>query len=254
MRSPIGFVLLLATMFTSPAVMVRAGMAEAGENALTWDDTEKTVVFDEAVRVAEIVFTASNQGPEPVTVLAVRPSCDCTAVRTPALPWTLNSDESGQIVVSLDLTGKMGEFEKTIAIETTAGEQSLLVRIMRAAPLTPTERRAFNQRRAWIDRQAIFRGGCARCHSPSESTLSGAELYERVCAICHEAAHRAAQVPVLGASADRDAAYWRNWIIEGRSQTMMPAFARDRGGVLSVDQIDRLVEFLLARFPAGSRL
>ncbi len=44
-----------------------------------------------------------------------------------------------------------------------------------------------------------------------------------------------------------DANYWRSWIKFGREGSLMPAFMQDRGGPLSVEQIESLVNYLANR-------
>jgi hypothetical protein len=52
------------------------------------------------------------------------------------------------LVASINLANKTGELEEKITVETDTDEQNLLVRIVRAAPLSPTERRAPNPRKS----------------------------------------------------------------------------------------------------------
>ena len=48
----------------------------------------------------------------------------------------------------------------------------------------------------------------------------------------------------------RDAAFWQRWITEGKDRTLMPAFAREKGGPLSAEQIASLVEYAMKTFPS----
>jgi hypothetical protein len=47
----------------------------------------------------------------------------------------------------------------------------------------------------------------------------------------------------------RDLAYWQKWITEGKTGTMMPAFAAAHGGPLTQEQVDSLTVYLYANFP-----
>ena len=52
-------------------------------------------------------------------------------------------------------------------------------------------------------------------------------------------------VPQLHALAKpTDAAYWNQWIRNGKEHTFMPAFALKSGGILSDEQIESLVQYL----------
>ena len=74
----------------------------------------------------------------------------------------------------------------------------------------------------------------------------GHDLYLGACAICHDAEHRASMVPDLRESDEsRDAAYWREHITDGIEGTLMPAFAKEKQGILSGEQIESLVKFLV---------
>jgi mono/diheme cytochrome c family protein len=53
-------------------------------------------------------------------------------------------------------------------------------------------------------------------------------------------------IPDLRAMSEpRDAAYWRASITDGIDGTLMPAFAKEKGGILSDEQIESLVKFLV---------
>ncbi len=197
--------------------------------------------------VAEITFEVTNRGAQTVVIDAVEPSCGCTIAEMPADPWRLAPGASGRLRLKIDLTGKTGELTKSVRIRSAAGEQTLTMKL--TAPLMNAADRERNQQLAQADRQTVFRGDCARCHAAPAANTRGAELYQKACAICHDAPHRAAIVPDLGpATTRRDAAYWRGLIAEGRAQTLMPAFAQTRGGPLTEEQIASLVDFLVDNF------
>ena len=110
--------------------------------------------------------------------------------------------------------------------------------------------RAMNIQNALADRQAIFKGDCARCHLDKGVGKMGAELYLASCGICHEAEHRAAMVPDLKVPrSPRDLAFWQKWIAEGKPATLMPAFAATHGDPLTQEQADSLTVYLYQNFP-----
>ena len=107
------------------------------------------------------------------------------------------------------------------------------------------EQRKKNAVLAFSDRQAVFRGACADCHSKPGDGKTGADLYAAVCGICHETPRRASTVPDLHAlSKPGDLAYWKEWISNGKTNSLMPAFAASQGGPLSAPQIDSLAQLL----------
>lgn len=200
---------------------------------------------------AEIRFSLRNSSDAPLTINEVEPSCGCTVVEAPARPWTLPPRTGGVLVAQVDLRGKRGELHKVIRLITSAGDVSLPVKIqIPESPLSASRQQ--NLVIALLDAQAIFRGDCASCHAAPATDKTGGELYLAVCAICHEAHPRAEAVPDLQeATRDKTADYLRSWITEGKAGTLMPPFAKDKGGILDAAQIESLVDFLRTQPPTA---
>ncbi len=224
--------------------------AAVAARELGWDENEKAFFGLPGDTAANFVFTAKNDSSEDVTVTEITPSCGCTVVEMPPVPWTLAPGATRAIRVTVDVRDKRGDMEKTLHVVSSLGEQTLLLRLfMPGSPIG--DARMNNQRRATADRQAVFHGQCARCHVPPATVPSGEGLFQAACAVCHEASHRAAMVPDLATQrAGRDAAFWTHWISEGRENSLMPAFARANGGIFSSAQIEQLAAYLASRFLA----
>jgi cytochrome c oxidase cbb3-type subunit 3/ubiquinol-cytochrome c reductase cytochrome c subunit len=85
---------------------------------------------------------------------------------------------------------------------------------------------------------------------PTRTERRGAELYEKMCAVCHGRGgegYKADQAPAIGlkeflATANDD--FLRMAIADGRPGTTMSAWAQSRGGPLSRTDVDALVHFL----------
>jgi mono/diheme cytochrome c family protein len=167
----------------------------------------------------------------------------------PAQPWVLASGASGQIEVSVDLRGKSGVLMKSLSLDTTVGPRHVVFKVN--IPGNPLAQAAMadrlkNQQLALADRQAVFKGDCARCHAEPARGRTGGELFAAACVICHDTPHRASMVPDLYAlNKPVDAHYWRTWISFGREGSLMPAFAQSRGGPLTDEQIASVVEYLI---------
>ena len=93
-------------------------------------------------------------------------------------------------------------------------------------------------------------GGCRKPAPPKPVLSHGAELYGRICAVCHGAngeGYKADQAPRL-AQPDFQAsvtdAYLREAIEHGRAGTTMSSWSKERGGPLSPQDIDELIRFL----------
>lgn len=255
-----GTIWCLVVSFLLRAVGVAvAAEAAAGQPAaaLVWDAERKEFNVKEGETNLLFSFSVTNVSSSEVTIRKVHPSCGCTLVKLPSQPWVLPPGAHDSMEVVLDLRGKSGMLVKNILVDSTAGFKTLLIKVMiPVPPMSPTATssivsRAQNIRQAMVDRQAVFKGDCARCHSAGAVGKTGQALYQAVCAVCHEAAHRASMVPDLRQpKAPRDTDYWRQWITSGKEGTLMPAFGKQAdSGPLSDKQIRSLVEYLDRTFP-----
>ena len=90
-----------------------------------------------------------------------------------------------------------------------------------------------------------FKNDCATCHAKPGEGKYGKTLYDAVCAICHEAEHRATMVPDLhNLKTPTNEEFWRTWIAHGKPGSLMPAFATAEGGPLTDMQIATLAAYL----------
>ena len=245
-----------------------APAAVANPNALKWDAESKDYNAKPGDASASFTFNVTNVSPTEVSITSLRTSCGCTVAQLPPLPekpFVLFPGSNVPIHVTMDLRGKMGTVTKTISVDSSAGFKSLLVRVN--LPQTPPANiaaadphatpaangmgdRAKNIQNALADRQAVFKGECAKCHVDKGVAKMGKELYAADCGICHDAEHRAAMVPDLKVPrSQRDLAFWQKWIVEGKAGTMMPAFASTQGGPLTQEQIDSLTVYLYENYP-----
>ena len=240
----LGLLFVLAT----PVLANPAAAPESGRrHPIVWDAMEKSVEAKSGDGAAEFVFLATNTSDRAITILSVRPSCGCTVVALPAVPWVLPPGGSGTLPATVDITGKDGALTKFLYVESTGGPQTLLMHIK--LPPVDENMRQRNQETARADRQAVFRGSCVQCHVLPAMEKTGEDLFRAACVICHATTGRASMVPDLFvARQHRDAAWWRTWISDGREGTLMPAFAKPRG-VLTTDEIESLVAFALSHLP-----
>lgn len=241
--------------------------AVSDPNALKFDAESKDYNAKPGEASATFSFNITNVSKAEVKITALRTSCGCTVAQLPPLPdqpFVLLPGSNVSVGVTMDLRGKMGALTKTISVESTAGFKSLLVRanippVANTAAADPHGApaasnvmgdRAKNIQSALADRQAVFKGECAKCHVDKGVGKLGKELYLADCGICHDAEHRAAMVTDLKVPREpRDLAYWQKWIMEGKAGTMMPAFAAAHGGPLTQEQVDSLTVYLYANFP-----
>lgn len=193
-------------------------------------------------------FKFTNTTSSEVTIDRVQASCGCTTAKLPAMPWRLPAGTNSEFEVVADLRGKRGLFSKMIYVYTSQGFKALSVRVNLPDPdLSSATERMRNLQIAVADRQAVFKGDCAHCHSAPGVGKKGRELYQAVCGVCHEAERRATMVPNLRAlQHPTDEEHWRTWITHGKAGTLMPAFSQTDGGPFTQEQIDSLVAYLVA--------
>lgn len=221
-------------------------------NALKFDATAKSVELKQGEAKGQFKFALTNSAKEAVTINSLHTSCGCTAGKMPSTPWILQPGDSGTVEFTMDMTGKFGKVTKTATLATSAGPFILSLSTV-APPPDLTVMRAGDRTRnlqvAAADRQAVFRNDCATCHVHPATGKVGKVLYDAACGICHDAEHRASMVPILrDPKRATDANYWTKWISEGRDGSLMPAFALNRGGILTDEQIHSLVAYLEGDF------
>jgi len=220
---------------------------------LTWDANQKEYVAAFGEAEAHFKFALTNISRQVVTIYKVSTSCGCTTAHLPPMPWALAPGTNGEIGVTMNLAGKMGVVYKSVTVNTDKGTKLLLVKvtIMPGTNNPGMGTREQNQKLALADRQAVFKGDCARCHVQPGAGKMGKELYMAVCAVCHEAEHRASMVPDLhNLTHETSHELWEVWINFGKPGSLMPAFAKPEGGPLSQAQIRSLADYLSATIPA----
>ena len=202
---------------------------------------------------ASFTFSFTNISSSELAINLVQPSCGCTTVQLPPMPWKIAPGTGGEIPVRMTISAP-GTFFKNINVLTDKGQKLLMIKsiIDPAAPVAMTaEERNRNVEMTKADPQAIFKGDCVRCHVQPAIGKVGKELYDAACGVCHEAEHRASIVPSLHALPhDTNAEFWRNTVAFGKPGSLMPPFSAAKGGPLSDPQIATLVDYLVATMPA----
>ena len=231
------------------------------DNFLKFDAEDKMATVTNGTEQAHFSFSVTNISSEEVIINYIVGSCHCTVAQLPSQPWKLEPKQVGQFSATMDLAGSppgSSKF-KTLTVGSDKGIKVLNVTSRILPDMSSPADRTNNVKMATADRQAVFKNAdCVECHVDTAKNSAGhdkmgQELYAAVCGICHEAAHRATFVPDLHHLAEpTSAAFWRTWITSGKPGTLMPAFAKSEGGILSNEQIDSLVNYLSTSIPAHS--
>lgn len=229
----------------APRPLPRPANRQLPDGILEWDAISKDYQASPGETTAAFTFAVTNISNEDVVINWVRPSCGCTVADLPPTPWKLSPQQSGTMKLNVDLRGKHGTLSKHVSVDTSHGLKLLATRVHIPQAVAGVDARERNMQLAMADRQIVFRGDCASCHSTPTVGKMGADLFVTACGICHEAPHRATMVPDLKAlQIDPTKDYWKHWIVHGKPGTLMPAFAKDQGGPLTPEQIESLAEYL----------
>ncbi len=250
--SPVQPTIRAAAPPASGVTNLSLGPAPLTSEALAWDSVSREHLAKVGDTNAVIRVSVTNISSRDVTIRVIRASCGCTIAKMPQQPWILTPGTNGQFEVAFDLRGKFGVLSKFLAVDTSEGYKLLRFKIVipetQGAKAMDTRQR--NVLTALGDRQAVFKGDCARCHVDPVRGKTGAALYEAACVICHEPEQRATMVPDLrNPKLPQTRGYWKKWIATGRAGTLMPAFALEEGGPLTEGQIMSLVNYMVTDFP-----
>ena len=225
------------------------------DGVIAWDSVLKSTNAAADQDLAEFFFSFTNLTASPLTVLNVKPGCHCTTAELPPTPWTIPAGDSGSFKsrVDLNVTGHSGTLFKKLTVTTDKGMKDLLMKIDFLPPVVvkmTDEQKMAGVAAAKLDRQAVFKGDCASCHTKNIAGKYGPELFKNACAICHEAENRATIVPDLAKlTVPTNDDFWRTWIAYGKPGSVMPAFAQSQGGPLNDLQIASLAQYLNAIHP-----
>lgn len=233
-----------------PPFLARPAGQEDPKPKLKWDNLNKQARSEPGQFDVPFTFKVSNPTSSAITIKSVRTSCGCTVAKLPKTPWVLEPGEEGEMAVNVNVRGKSGNVTKTVTVLTSSSIDRLTVSVdIPVGSAADQAMRARNMQIATADRQAIFKNDCAECHAKPTVGKMGHALYDVACGICHDAEHRASMVPDLhNLPHETNAEYWQQWIVHGKVNTLMPAFAKENDGPLNAAQIKSLVEFMVGDF------
>ena len=234
-----------------------AKVVDLPATTLAWDADSKEYAPGAGEQSVNVAFHLTNVSKEDVLIQKVSPSCGCTTMKLPALPWKIPPKGTGEIASIFDLRGKRGKLVKHLTVDSSHGRKILTVSVkITGDPLSLelNKERAQNLTIATADPQAIFKGTCANCHSKPAQGRHGEELYNAACAVCHDSESRASMVPLLTALPQpTNSDFWKDRITNGKPGTLMPPFAEEKGGPLTAEQIASLADYLAKTIPPEPR-
>ena len=178
-----------------------------------------------------------NDGKAPLTIIAMTPSCGCTA--SVADPKSVPPGSSGALKITYDPAGQSGDVRKTLTVVTNdpTHPRTILTILARVASADDEVLPNGHPRFAG---QSLLMGACASCHAAPAQGKTGTALWEAVCAMCHRPTAEA-----LGAFvASHDDAALTQAIAYGTANPKMPGFSSLMGGPLDDAQVASLVKLL----------
>ena len=240
----------------TPPQQSSQALGQLPDGILAFDSLSQEYTTKPGEIEAKFNFYVTNVSSGEVTINNVQTSCGCTVAQL-TYPWKLAAGTKGVIPLTMSLAGKSGTIIKSATVLTDKGPKMLTVKANitppSTNPLTMGADREKNRLIAAADRQAVFKGDCAKCHVEKSIGKMGKELYTAACGICHDDGHRAPMVTDLRTKLPGTAEYWKFSIVHGKPGTLMPAFGQTEGGPLSDAQIASLVEYLIKDFPADQK-
>jgi cytochrome c5 len=122
------------------------------------------------------VFEFHNAGGSDLIINNLHTTCGCTAATASNGPFPPGG--KGQIEVSYDSRAKVGFAHKEVEVLSNAEGSPHL--------LTLTGVVLEDEHPKMVASDVLFAGSCAQCHAVPAKGKSGQELYDSVCAICHD--------------------------------------------------------------------
>jgi hypothetical protein len=120
--------LLILPLVFAAATLVGAPAEPASKpppHPLVWDAMEKEITPRAGEEAADFVFSVTNKSDRPIEIRDVRPSCTCTTVETPPIPWTLAPGQNGSLRATITFSGKQGRFSRVLFVQSSVGTQLL---------------------------------------------------------------------------------------------------------------------------------
>ncbi len=249
MKQALQATFLSMLMALSAAAQTNQPAASPGAR-LVWNSEHQETNVTATQATADYVFSVTNVSETEVIIERVNPSCSCTSAKMPSQPWHLPPHAHGDMQVSVNLLGKAGTFDKTVGV--FFSNSNMPPQFLRVTVKMPDRNimRGENTKIAAADRQAVFKGDCAKCHADPAKVATGHNLYALMCGICHNAKPRASMVPDLRLiNHPTDLEFWKTNIANGKPGTMMPAFAKSQGGPLTDAQIEDIAKDCVRGMP-----
>jgi mono/diheme cytochrome c family protein len=184
-----------------------------------------------------------NDGKVPLEIIAMNPSCGCTA--SVADPKSVAPGATGALRITYDPAGQTGDVRKSLTVITNDPLHPRTILTIRAKVISADDEVLPNGHPRFAG-QSLLMGSCAECHAAPAQGKSGGALWEAVCAMCHGKTGDGLGAFVLS----HDDPALTQTIAYGTANPKMPGFSDLMGGPLDAAQVASLVALLRALGPA----
>ncbi len=234
MKPSIAAILLL---FFTVSIRAEPVNAPAAQPELQFDTTAYDFGVVRQEDPVKHTFAFKNAGKGDLVLQSIKTTCGCTAATASTGPF--RSGDSGALEASYDTRGKFGHTQKEIRVFSNdpRSPHVLMISGTVTESMHPTK----------APGEVIFKGSCAECHVAPAKGKSGKELYDAACFMCHDSPQqhgRNAIAPDLAALSKLSDADLKRIISHGMAGTSMPGFLTKKGGPLSKQQVQSLVEYI----------
>jgi mono/diheme cytochrome c family protein len=193
-------------------------------------------------------FLLYNKGGKHLRITDIQTSCGCTLAKVSKR--VIAPGDFTKLQVEMDTSIKLGEVRKEITITSNDPDRPKLSLFLTGKVLPKKMQGHAQINLKAQDPLVLFKGDCATCHVKPGIGKTGKALFLADCAMCHGSTgqgHQHAGRPLLDLNYNNDETLKtiRKVIAEGSPNSpQMPPFSNSKGGPLTEDQIDSLVNFL----------
>jgi mono/diheme cytochrome c family protein len=234
---------IASLLATSGAAAAEGSALEKAAPAIRFDRATHDLGAIPSDRKQVFSWAYHNDGTAPLEIIAMNPSCGCTA--SVAEPKQVTPGAAGVLQVTYDPSGQSGDVRKTLTVVTNDPLHPRTILTILAKVL-PADEPALPNGHPRYAGQSPLMGSCATCHAAPAQGKNGAALWEAVCAMCHGGTGES-----LGAFVEaHDDPAVAQTIAYGTANPKMPGFSELMGGPLDAAQVASLVALLRARNPA----
>jgi mono/diheme cytochrome c family protein len=194
------------------------------------------------------MFVLYNKGGKTLRISDIQTSCGCTVAKISK--QNIAPGDFTKVHVEMDTSIKLGKVRKEITVSSNDPDRPKLTLFL-IGNVLPKKMKGHAQISLKAqDPLVLFKGDCASCHVKPGIGKTGKALFLADCAMCHGVnaqGHGSAGPSLLNLDYDHENTLKsiRRVIAEGSPRSpQMPPFSKAKGGPLSEDQIDSLVNFL----------